>query len=30
VIDNNYFWQSNKGPGNKEWVLFEDEPPTEV
>jgi hypothetical protein len=20
MTDNNYFWLSNKGPGNKEWV----------
>ena len=30
VTDSKYFWLSNKGPGNKEWVLFEDEPPTKV
>jgi hypothetical protein len=30
VTDRKYFWLSNKGPGNKEWVPFEDEPPTKV
>jgi hypothetical protein len=30
VADIKYFWLSNKGPGSKEWVLFEDEPPTKV
>jgi hypothetical protein len=31
VTDIKYFWlYNNKGPGNKEWVLFEDEPPTKV
>jgi hypothetical protein len=30
VTDSKYFWLSNKGAGNKEWVLFEDEPPTKV
>jgi hypothetical protein len=30
VTDCKYFWLSNNGTGNKEWVLFEDEPPTKV
>jgi len=30
VTDSKYFWLTSKGPGNKEWVLFEDEPPTKV
>eukprot|EP00873_Tetraselmis_striata_P015615 jgi/Tetstr1/435879/TSEL_024767.t1 len=28
VTDSKYFWLCTKGPGFKEWVLFEDEPPT--
>jgi hypothetical protein len=31
VITNiKYLWLSIKGPGSKEWVFFEDEPPTKV
>jgi hypothetical protein len=30
VTNNKYFKISNKGLGNKEWVLFEDEPPNKV
>jgi hypothetical protein len=30
VTNNKHYWLSNKGPGNKEWVLFEDEPETKV
>jgi hypothetical protein len=30
VTNSKYFWLSSKGPGNKEWVLFEDESPTKV
>jgi hypothetical protein len=30
VTNNKHFWLSNKGSGNKEWVLFEDVPPTKV
>jgi hypothetical protein len=30
LTENKYFWLSNEGPGNKEWLIFEDEPPTKV